>query len=104
MLPDGFAALALEVDRCGVEEDQVQTREQIPPPLEQAFFDEVLGAARRKRCLVRLIRKILTEPSHRAIDLMQAEIFRALNPNRLPPLVGRSIRPGTTQAVQHREK
>jgi hypothetical protein len=44
------------------------------------------------------------EPSHRAIEMMQAEIVRAFDPIIQPPAVGRAIRAARKQAVQNGEE
>ena len=44
-LPDALPAAALEVDRGGVEKDQIQIREQIPAMGEDKLLDKVLVAA-----------------------------------------------------------
>ena len=47
-LTQGLAAFSLEVDGGGVEEDQVKSGEERPVQTKQPFFDQILGAARRK--------------------------------------------------------
>ena len=54
-LAEVLATLALEVDRRGVEEHQLEPGEQVPPVGEQALLDPVLGAAGGERRPVLLL-------------------------------------------------
>src|SRR6266446_2324525 len=54
-LADVLAALALEVERGGVEEDQLQSAEEVAPVVEHALLDPVLDAAGCERRLVLLL-------------------------------------------------
>ena len=80
-LADVLAALALEVDRGGVEEDQLQTAEEVTPVTEHALLDPVLDAAGCERRLVLLLvfGQFLAEPGHGPVEVMQLEVVAALD-------------------------
>jgi hypothetical protein len=69
-LPHAGAAFTLEVDRCGVEEHQLQLAEQVPAPREQGLLDPILGTARTKRGRALLICHRLAQPRHRVVEMM----------------------------------
>ena len=74
-LADVLAALALEVDRGGVEEDQLEIGEEVTPVGEQPLLDPVLGAAGCERRLVLLLvlGQLLAEPGHGPVQVMELE-------------------------------
>ena len=100
-LTDGFSPLSLEVDAGGVEEDQLEFREQITSMGEQPLFDQVLGAARGKRRLVRLLHagQLLSEPGHGPVEMMELQGFASFDLVILLPLVGGPIAAGVEEAM-----
>ena len=70
-------AFALEVDRRGVEEHEVQVAEQISSAIEQGLLKSVFRAAGRKgRGSLLLVRgQRFSEPCHSAVDVVQVHRF-----------------------------
>ena len=90
--------------RRHVEEDEVQTGEQIPAAVEERLFQLVLDTARGMRAglLVR-VRQGLAEPGHGAVQVLQLEIAAG---ERLVghPGQGAAIGAGGGEAVQDGEE
>lgn len=105
-LPQGFAAVALEIGRCGVEKDQLQPGEQVASMGEQLFFDPILDTSGRERRLVFLLilGQFLAEPSHGSVEVMELERLAALDLVVLLPFVSGSIAPGGEQTMEDGEK
>ena len=97
---------AFEVEARGIHEHQVEAREQIPPVSEQPLLYHILDAAGGERgaAILMLRRKLLTEPSHRAIKVMKIEFVNSRNPVILAPAIRRAIGAATEQTVQHGEE
>ncbi len=72
-LADVLAAVALEGDRGGIEEHQLESAEEVPPVGEQPLFDPVLGTAGCERCLAHLLvlGQLLSEPGHGPVQVME---------------------------------
>ena len=105
-LPDGLAALALEVDGSGIEEHQIQMGEQVPPPREQLFFDEVLvGSGREgRRASLLVFRRNFAQPSHGPVEMVQAQLAGAFYGVAVLPPLGSAVAAGREEAMQHGEK
>ena len=105
-LADVLAALALEVDRGGVEEDQLQAGEEVAPVGEQALLDPVLDAAGSERRLVLLLvlGQLLAEPGHGPVEVVELEVVAALDLVVRPPLVGGPVAAGGEEPVQDGEE
>src|SRR5450830_1203896 len=103
---EGLPARALEIETGRVHEYEIEFAEQVAPLLEQAFFDNVLEAARRKWGAVILFarRQLLAEPGHRPIKMMQVEPLDAVDPVVLSPPIGRPVRSTSEQAMQYGEE
>jgi hypothetical protein len=101
-----LAARALEIETGGIHENKIELGEQVAPPLEQTFFDDVLETARCKRGAAILFgrRQFFAEPSHRPIEMMQLETLDAIDPVILPPPIGGPVRSTGEQAMQHGEE
>src|SRR5712692_660458 len=100
------AALTLEVDRGGVEENHLDAGEQITPALEQAFLDAIHGAqgnqAGRPALLVGGQR--FSQPGHGAVEVVQLQPGGAVEGIVRLPLSGGAIAAGLEQAVQDGEE
>src|SRR6267142_3335150 len=104
VLPERLAAVALEVQAGGVEEDQVQVGEQVAAAFVQGLFHEVLGAARRERRGGALVVEFLAEPGHGAIQVMQVQRLGARDRVVGFPLIGGAVAAAGEQAVQDGEE
>ena len=71
-LAKGRTALALEVDRGRVEEDELKRGEQVPVPGEEGFLDQVLGAPGSEGLGGSLLGERLTEPGHGPVGMVEA--------------------------------
>ena len=106
VLAQGVATLALEIQRGGVEEDDLQFAEQIATAREQLFFDDVLGAARHELAEALLLRgrQLLAEPGHSAVQLVQFDFVGAVEQViHLPGLSG-TIAAGGAESMQDSEE
>ena len=105
-LADVLAALALEVDRGGVEEDQLQAAEEVAPVAEHALLDPVLDAAGCERRLVLLLIRgqFLAEPGHGPVEVVELEVVAALDLVVGPPLVGGPVAAGVEEAMEDGEE
>jgi hypothetical protein len=65
-----FASLPLEVQRGGVEKDDVECAEEIPAPMKQLFFHDVFGAARQESA-IHLVLDLFTQKGHGAVEMME---------------------------------
>src|SRR5512143_2190688 len=105
-LADVLAALALEVNRCGVEEDQLQVGEEVPAPGEHLLLDPVLDAAGGERSLVLLLvlGQFLTEPGHDPVEVVELQGFTPVDLVVRLPRVGGPVAPGGEEAMEHRQE
>src|SRR3954453_11259254 len=105
-LADVLAALALEVDRRGVEEHQLQSTEEVTPVTEHALLDPVLDAAGGERRLVLLLTlgQFLSEPGHGPVEVVELEVVAALDLVVVPPLVGGPVTAGGEEAMEDGEE
>ena len=103
VLAEALAACALEIERGGVEKDQVQLTEQVVAQREQPLLDAVLGGARGKAAPA-LVSQFVAQPAHGAVELMQLEITDAIDDQPMAPLLGGAVGAGVEQPVQHGEK
>src|ERR1039457_7422697 len=106
MLADGLASLTLEVDRCGVEEHDVQIGEQVTTPSKQRFLDEVLvGAGSKWRGSVLLgTGKNLSQPGHGPVEVVQVQIGDPFDRVVVLPLLGRTVASRCKEPMQHGEE
>jgi len=78
--------------------------EQIPAAIEQRLLEGVFGAARgegRGPCLL-VVGQMLSQPRHRAVDVMQVHRFGPRDRVALFPVQhARAIAAGGEQAMQH---
>ncbi len=95
-------ALSLEIDRGGVEEDQIDLREQVAPPLKERLLDPVLHAPRAAQCRT-LLGQRFVQKRHGPIQMVQLQPVGASNAIRLAPALRRPITAGGKQPVQHRQ-
>jgi len=86
-----------------IHEHDIERGQKVAPTGEQLLLQDVLHAARRKRrCTVLLVfGKLLAEPRHGAIEMMQFEPLDAVDAIILAPAIGSAIRTAATQAMQH---
>ncbi len=65
-LADRLTTFTFEIDRRCIDEDQSQSREQIPPPLKQRFFNHVLPEPRTQLLVIWLLVRgqWLSQPAH----------------------------------------
>src|ERR1017187_1484949 len=106
MPADGFASLTLEVDRCGVEEHDVQIGEQVTTPSKQCFLDEVLvGAGSKGRGSVLLgTGNNLSQPGHGPVKVVQVQIGDPFDRVVVLPLLGGTIASRCKEPMQHGEE
>ena len=73
VLAQSFPAFSLEVDRGGVEENELEIGEEIAAVSKQIFLDSVLDTARSEWCLVLLLflGQHFTQPSHGPVEVVQ---------------------------------
>jgi hypothetical protein len=102
VLADTLAALALEVDRRGVEEHEFDVAEQIAPAGEQLLLDQVLAGANVEgggvlggRC------QRLAEETHRAVQVVQRQLLDAGDRLLAHPALGGAVAAADEQAMQH---
>ncbi len=76
MLAERLAAFAVKRQAGRIHEHDGEIGKEIAPFFEQLLFDRILDAARRKRVRALFV-DLLAEPSHGAIEVMQAEPLRA---------------------------
>ena len=86
-----------------IHEHDIERGQKVAPTGEQLLLQDVLHAARRKRrCTVLLVfGKLLAEPRHGAIEMMQFEPLDAVDAIILAPAIGSAIRTAAKQAMQH---
>src|ERR1019366_4500214 len=103
MPADGFASLTLEVDRCGVEEHDVQIGEQVTTPSKQCFLDEVLVGAGSKGCGSVLLGtgKNLSQPGHGPVEVVQVQIGDPFDGVVILPLLGGTVASRRKEPMQH---
>ena len=101
--PERLTARALEIEAGGVHEHDIERGEQIAPAGEQFLLQDILHAARRKRRRGVLLAfgKLLAEPGHRAVEMMQFELVDAIDAIILAPAVSRAVRTAADEAVEH---
>ena len=101
LLTQGLSAFALKVDRGGIEEEEVHTREKITVALEELLFDHILDAAGSKGRPVFLILCLFSQKGHGAIQVMQSKRFNPVDAVIPAPLIAGAIGPGNEQAMQN---
>src|SRR4051794_38838900 len=101
-LADLLAPLPLEVDRRGVEEDQSEVGEEVPPMSEQLLFDPVLDApgCERGLALLLVLGQLLAEPGHGPVEVVQLQRFTPVDLIVRLPLVGGPVAAGREEAMQ----
>jgi hypothetical protein len=87
----------------GVHEHDVERGQKVAPTGEQRLLQDVLHAARRKRRrgVLLILGKLLAEPRHGPIEMMQFQAVDAVDAIILAPAVGGAVRAAAEQAVQH---
>ena len=97
------AAVAFEVQGGGVEEDDLQIGEQIAAALEDAFFDQVFGAAWNEfgGALLLTVGQSFSEPAHGAVELVQFDVVGLVDEVIVLPALGGAIAAGSTEAMEH---
>ena len=99
VLAEALSPFALEIDRRGVEEDQLERGEEVAAAGEEALLDEVLDRPRR---LGRVDR--LTEPGHRPVGVVELERLGLGDLVVGSPVDPGAIGAGPHQPVQHLEE
>ena len=99
VLAKRLAALAVERQAGGVHEHRGEVGKEIAAQVEQRLLDLVFHAARRER-FGRLLRNLLAEPGHGAVEVMQLEPIGARDVVVLHPRRAVAIRARDQQAVQ----
>ena len=105
-LAQTFPAFSLEVDRRGVEENELEIGEEIAAVGEQIFLDSVLDAtgSEWRFVLLLVVGQHLTQPSHGPVEMVQLKRVTALDLIIPLPFVGGSITAGDEETMQHGEK
>ena len=101
--PQRLAARAFEMEAGGVHEHDVERGQKVAPAGEQLLLRDVLHAARRKRrrAVLLVFGKLLAQPRHRAIEMLQFDPVDAVDAIILAPTVGGAVRAAADEAVQH---
>src|SRR5574337_553130 len=101
--PQPLAAGALEIEAGGVHEHDVERGQEVAPGGEQLLLQNVLHAARRKRrrAVLLILGKLLAQPRHRAVEMMQLDSVDAVDAVILAPAVGGAVGAAADEAVQH---
>jgi hypothetical protein len=94
------AAVPFEVQRGGVVEHDAEIVEQMAPSGKQRLLDQVLGGACCEPSAA-LIGKVLAEPRHGAVEMVQIEFLRAGDRIGVAPARGGAIRARVDEAMQH---
>ncbi|MCJ8503243.1 hypothetical protein MRX98_21900, partial [Desulfatitalea sp. M08but] len=103
-LTDALSATALEVNRGGIEKDQIQIRKQVATIRKQELFNQILVAARRNAGAVVRPADLLTQKTHGAVKMMKVQSFDAVDDVIAAPAAAKTVRSGNHQPVQNREK
>ena len=98
-----LAARAFEIEAGRVHEHDVERGQEITPGGEKVLLQDVLHAARRKwrRGVLLVLGKLLAQPRHRAVEMMQLDPVDAGDAVVLAPAVGGMVRAAAHQTVQH---
>jgi hypothetical protein len=102
--PKALSASTPEVNRGGIEEDQLETAEQIAPALEHVLFDQTLVAPERQERGRALVRKRFSQEGHRPVKVVQLKGSGAENGVVSAPALTIPIRSGSHQPMQYSEK
>src|SRR5271165_2872583 len=104
--PSVWPAGALEIEAGRVHEHDVERGQEVAPGGEQLLLQNVLHAARgkRRRGVLLVVWKLLAQPRHRAIKMMEIEPFDAFDAIILAPAVGAAVRAAADEAMQHGQK
>ena len=98
-----LASLALEVQRGGVEEDDVEGAEEILAAMEQLLFNDVFRAAGREGVIL-LVLGLFPEKGHRPVEMMEGEIVDAGDDViPMPPVAG-PVGAGGEEPMEDREE
>src|SRR5271157_961737 len=103
-LTDRFAAITFEIDRGGVEENNIKSGKQITTHPEHILFNQILDASRCKRRLSFLIFQPFPKKGHGTIKMMQSQIVNAVDYIVPVPLVAISVGTGNKKPVQNGQK
>src|SRR5664279_239984 len=103
---DVLPALALEVDRGGVEENELEIGEEVAAVGEEVLLDPVFDAPRCERRLVLLLifGQLFTKPSHGAVEVVELEFVASFDRVVRLPLVGGAVAAGGEEAMEHGEE
>ena len=98
-----LTARALEIETGGVHDHEIQRGQKVASAGEKLLLQDVLHAARRKRrCVLLLVfGKLLAEPRHGAIEMMEIKPVDPFDAIILAPAVGGAVRAAADEAVQH---
>ena len=88
VFPDRRSSLSLEVQAGGVEEGESQGREERPTSVEETLFNSF---------------PLTTEPAHRAVEMMELDVFHSLDPHVPTPAIRLPIGPALTQTMEDGE-
>jgi hypothetical protein len=97
------AAVAFEVQGGGVEENDLQIGEQIAATLEDAFFDQVFGAAWNEfgGTLLLTVWQSFSEPAHGPVELVQFDAVGLVDEVVVLPALGGTIAAGGAKAMEN---
>lgn len=98
VLPDAFAPVSLEAEGGRVEEHKAHFAEEVAPPVEEGFFDEVLGAAREAH---EPFPNGLAQPTHGPVELVEADLRSVRNAVVFLPHLRRAIAATGEKPVEH---
>ena len=105
-LADVLAAFSFEINRSGVEEDELEISEEVAPVGEEILLDPVLDASWRERRLVLLLilGQLFTQPGHGSVEVMELQVVAAFDLVVRLPLVGGAVAAGVHEAMEHGEE
>ena len=94
-LAQRLSAGTLEVQRCRIEEGDRHFAKQLLPMAVEVLFDGIRSGA--------AVGDLLAEPNHRAVGVIERQLFSAGNAEAMVPSAGMAIRARDHQAMQYRE-
>ena len=79
-LADVLAPFSLEVDRSGVEEDELEIGEEVAAVGEEILLDPVLDASgcERRLVLLLIVGQLFTQPGHGPVEVMELQSRHSL--------------------------
>jgi hypothetical protein len=99
-----LSSLAFEVKGGRIEEDQIESGEQMALAVKKTLLDEVLDTTRRKGCGIPLILGFFTQESHGPVEVMERKLFHASDDVVSSPSIAKPVRTTNHESVKHGQK